>query len=158
LTSSRSRSLSWEFKKRGDETLVIFNGQVDEVTDFTPLEKISGKVTFDLAGVRRFNSEGVRRWINFIRELDAVTKLSFVRCSLAVVTQLNLIRGFQGKAKIRSFYAPYVCVASGETEDRLLNIEDISDPLNPPVFQGDHGEMELDDIAERYFAFITCSD
>jgi hypothetical protein len=153
--TDRNRALSWDFKKRGNETLVVFEGQVDEVTDFTPLKTLKGRCIFDLAAVRRFNSEGVRRWINFMRELEAVTELTFVRCSLAVVNQLNLIRGFQGKAKIRSFYAPYVCVASGETEDRLLNVEDISDPLNPPVFQGEHGELELDDIAERYFAFLT---
>lgn len=155
---ARAQALTWEFKKRGDETLVIFDGQVDEVSDFSSLGTLTGKITFDLAAVRRFNSEGVRRWINFIRSLDEVSELSFVRCSLAVVTQLNMIRGFQGRARVRSFYAPYVCVASGDTEDRLLNVEDITDPLNPPVFEGQEGEMELDDIAERYFAFLKTND
>jgi len=156
--SSRGRPLSWEFKKRADETLVIFEGQVDEVADFSSLGALSGNVTFDLAGIRRFNSEGVRRWINFVRSLDAVTTLVLARCSLAVVTQLNMIKGFQGKGKVSSFYAPYVCVTTGETEDRLLVVEDISDPLNPPVFEGDEGDLELDDIAERYFAFLKTND
>jgi hypothetical protein len=155
---ARSQALTWEFKKRGDETLVIFDGRVDGVSDFSSLGTLTGKITFDLAAVRRFNSEGVRRWINFIRTLDEVIELSFVRCSSAVVTQLNMIREFQGRARVRSFYAPYVCVASGETEDRLFNVEDITDPLNPPVFEGQEGEMELDDIAERYFAFLKTND
>lgn len=158
MERDKSKTLTWEFKKRGDETLVIFDGHVDETADLVPLKTLSGKVVFDLAGIRRFNSEGVRRWIQLIRELDAVTELTFLRCSLAVVTQLNLIRGFHGKGKVKSFYAPYVCTTSGETEERLLKVEDVPDPLNPPVFQGESGELELDDIAERYFAFIKGGD
>jgi hypothetical protein len=155
LTASKQRTLTWTTKDRGSDTLITFNGNVDESTDFSPLEQLQGNVTFDLAGIKRFNSEGVRRWIILIRKLDSLlSELTFVRCSLPVVTQLNLIRGFQGKASVKSFYAPYVCNETGDVEERLLIVQDIADPLNPPVFHSENGDFELDDIAERYFSFL----
>ena len=54
----------------------------------------------------------------------------------------------------RSFYAPYYCKNNGELEDRLLTQDAISDPLNPPTFPCENGEMELDEVPERYFAFL----
>jgi antitoxin HicB len=154
-SSSRGRAaLTWVTKQRGKGTLVLFDGDVDERVDFRALHSLTGAVTFDLAGVHRFNSEGVRAWIEFITGLKRVTSLAFVRCSIAVIQQLNLFHGIKGKAEIRSFYAPYVCAESGEEELRLLTTEEIKDPLNPPSYRGDSGEMELDETPERYLAFL----
>jgi anti-anti-sigma regulatory factor len=153
----RNRQLTWKIEKRGDTTLIVFSGEVDETSDFTSLESLSGKVVFDLAGIRRMNSEGVRLWINFLKALGGVSDLSFVRCSLPVVTQINMVRGFRGKAEIRSFYAPYICEATGLEEERLLTREEVPDPLHPPTFPCEGGVQELDDIPERYFAFLLDS-
>lgn len=146
--------LVWELKKQSDGMLVIISGDLNENSRLHEFPQLSGNVTFDLAGIRRINSEGVRLWIGFVRKLDAISPLIFVRCSVAFVTQLNMIHGFQGKAEIHSFYAPYLCPETGEEQEQLLTREAIKDPGNPPTFPCDGGTLELDDIPEKYFAFL----
>lgn len=150
----RNQFLTWEIRKKGNETLVIFSGEVDESADFAPLASLSGMVTFDLAGIRRLNSEGIRRWTELIKNLKAVTKLVLVRCSIPMVNQLNMIRGLLGNAEVRSFYAPYICQQTGEEKRLLLTKEDVPNPLDPPRFPCEKGELQLDEIAERYFSFL----
>lgn len=147
-------SLTFETRDTDEGKLIIFNGEVDETSDFSSLKNLTGKVTFDLEKIERFNSEGIRRWVKFIRGLDEVTELVLVKCSVAVVAQLNLIRGLKGKVWVHSFYIPYICVDTGEEELHLLVAEDIEDPNNPPMPEGEHGELELDDLPERYFSFL----
>lgn len=134
--------------------MVSFEGPVDERADFDELAGLTGHVTFDLAGLTRFNSEGVRRWIQFLRSLKSVLHLEFVRCSPALVDQLNMIRGTEGEAEIRSFYAPYICQVTGEVKLVLLKAKDVEDPLTPPTLTCEHGEMELDDNPRRYLGFL----
>ncbi len=146
---------TWQIKKQGDRTLVIFSGDLNEEVDLSPLADLRGTVTFDMADVRRINSEGVTRWVNFVQHLEQQTQLAFIRCSVAVITQVNMIRGFYGHGQVKSFYAPYICRNSGEEEERLLSCEDLQDPLNPPVFHEGEKELELDEFPERYFAFLV---
>lgn len=151
----KNQSLSWDVKKQSDKTLIIFTGDVDETCDFTGLKGLTGEVVFDLASVRRLNSEGVRRWVSFIRGLDGVDTLIFTKCSIPLVNQFNMVRGMHEGAEIRSFYAPYISDASGHEQRMLLTMEDLKDPRHPPTLPTDHGEMRLDEIPERYFAFLT---
>jgi hypothetical protein len=146
-------SLTYETKKSDDGTVVTFIGEVDETADFSQLTDLSGQVTFQLEQIERFNSEGIRRWVKFIRELE-VSELILEKCSVPVVTQLNLIRGLKGKVWVKSFYIPYVCIESGEEELHLLRAEDIDDPTNPPTPKSENGTLELDDLPERYFSFL----
>jgi hypothetical protein len=146
-------SLTYETKTSDDGTQVIFTGEVDETADFSQLTGLSGQVTFNLEEIERFNSEGIRRWVKFIRELE-VSELILEKCSVPVVTQLNLIRGLKGKVWVKSFYIPYVCIESGEEELHLLHADDIDDPTNPPTPEGENGTLELDDLPERYFSFL----
>jgi anti-anti-sigma regulatory factor len=148
-------TLTFTTEETEDGVMVTFNGEVDETADFSPLAGLTGKVTFDLQHVDRFNSEGIRRWVNFIRQLDQVEELVLVKCSVPVVTQLNLIRGLKGRVWVHSFYLPYVCVETGEEEMHLLCVEDIEDPANPPMPPSEPGKtLELDDLPERYFSFL----
>jgi eukaryotic-like serine/threonine-protein kinase len=151
----QQRSVVWETKFIEGGTWVFFTGDVDERSDFDELTRtLKGSVTFDLAGVRRLNSEGVRRWIKFVGSLQNITALSFVRCSIPVVTQMNLIKGFVGAAQIRSFYAPFICEAVGKEEQHLLTPADVA-AGHPPTFPCEGGVLELDDVPERYFAFLN---
>lgn len=147
-------SLTFETRATDDGTVVVFAGEVDETSDFSELESLTGKITFDLEKVERFNSEGTRRWVNFIRALSA-DEIVLVKCSVPVVAQLNLIRGLKGKVWVHSFYIPFVCIESGEEEMHLLYADDIDDPSNPPMPESEEGRtLELDDLPERYFAFL----
>jgi hypothetical protein len=70
-----------------------------------------------------------------------------------------MIFNFRGAAKVRSFYAPYVCDACGHEEEKLLDVQ--------AQFPGGVGKvpefaceqcgapMEFDDLPERYLSFLA---
>jgi hypothetical protein len=153
--------LSWRIQERPGETAVAFFGEVDENTDFGALlGRLRGPLVFELGAVRRINSCGVREWVNFVRELDRTSSaVTFVACSPAFVNQLNTIYNFRGAAKVRSFLAPYVCTRCKHEEDKLLEVEAHFPGRHrePPAFACSRcaAPMELDDLPERYLAFLN---
>lgn len=157
----KQRTVTWSMQEQGKNITVVFEGEINETFQFEKLvdklQESGGALTFDLAGIRRLNSVGVRQWVNFMRALsdvDEITEMNFVRCAVPVVSQINMIHEFLGRAKVLSFYAPYAHSETGDEEHRLLDVKDITDPSNPPVFKDDDGEWELDEIPERYFEFM----
>ena len=81
VTAASDPALSWRVVDGGVYELA---GEIDEHADFTPLlARMSGHVVFDLARLRRINSQGVRAWIDFLRDVPVRT-LVFRRCSPAV--------------------------------------------------------------------------
>jgi len=152
-------ALSWRIKERPGLTTVEFVGEIDENADFIELRrKLRGAVAFQLAEVRRINSCGVREWVNFVRDLPHVTDLSFSHCSPAIVTQLNMIYNFRGSARIRSFYAPYVCEACGAEEEKLVDVPGPAGGRQElPSFACSQcgATMEFDDLPERYLSFLA---
>ena len=75
-------------------------------------------------------------------------------CTSFHLTDHRWIKGFNGKGNIQSFYAPYYCLEAGVAEEKLLTPMQLLNPLIPPKFPCEGGVLELDDIAERYFAFL----
>jgi hypothetical protein len=151
-------ALSWRIKERPGLTTVEFVGEIDENADFIELRRrLRGAVAFQLAEVRRINSCGVREWVNFVRDLPHVTDLSFSHCSPAIVTQLNMIYNFRGAARIRSFYAPYVCDRCGQEEEKLVDVSSQATSGHElPSFTCTCGAvMEFDDLPERYLSFLA---
>ncbi len=152
-------ALSWRIKERPGLTTVEFVGEIDENADFIELRRrLRGAVAFQLAEVRRINSCGVREWVNFVRDLPQVTDLSFSHCSPAIVTQLNMIYNFRGSARIRSFYAPYVCESCGQEEEKLVDVAAQNGGKQEiPTFACSQcgATMEFDDLPERYLSFLA---
>lgn len=152
----KGQPLSWTVDERDDATTVCFSGVLDERTNLSALNGLNGKVCFDLSGVNRINSVGVTQWVTFVEDLEGVSELRLVRCSVPVVNQLNMIRKFRGGGQIESFHAPYVSTATGEEQHILLTAADLNDPLKPPTFPCDAGgELVLGDVPERYFHFLA---
>jgi anti-anti-sigma regulatory factor len=152
--------LSWQVRERPGLTVVEFTGEIDEHAEFAALAgRLRGAVVFQLAEVRRINSCGVREWVNFVRDLRDVTDLTFTHCSPAIVTQLNMIFNFRGAAKVRSFFAPYICDGCGFEEDKLLDVQAqfAAGPAEPPSFPCEQcgGEMAFDELPERYLSFLA---
>ncbi len=156
-----SVALSWRIKERPGFTTVEFFGEIDENADFTELRRrLKGAVVFHLGDVRRINSCGVREWVNFVRDVPGVTELTFTHCSPAIVTQLNMIYNFRGQAKVRSFYAPYICENCNNEEEKLLDVQSQfpgGEVGSVPEFECENcnDEMEFDDLPERYLSFLT---
>jgi hypothetical protein len=155
-------ALSWRVKERPGLTVVEFFGEIDENADFADLRRrLKGPVVFHLAEVRRINSCGVREWVDFVRQVPAVSELAFSHCSPAIVIQLNMIYNFRGQARVRSFLAPYLCQVCGHEEDKLLDVEQHFPPpprraFTPPEFKCEKcsGPMQFDELPERYLCFL----
>ncbi len=154
-------ALSWRIKERPGFTTVEFFGEIDENADFAELRRrLTGNVVFHLAEVRRMNSCGVREWVNFVRDLPNVEELTFTHCSPAIVTQLNMINNFRGAARVRSFYAPYVCDECGNEEEKLLDVQSQfpngnTNRVPPHICSKCQKPMDFDDLPERYLSFLN---
>jgi hypothetical protein len=153
-------ALSWRVKERAGFTTVEFVGEIDEHANLAVLGgRLRGSVVFHLGEVRRINSCGVREWVNFVSGLPTVSELVLTNCSPAIVAQLNMIFNFRGRAKVRSFFAPYVCERCNTESEKLLEVsthfpEGIG---KVPELKCDQcgAAMELDDIPERYLQFLA---
>jgi hypothetical protein len=158
---AESVALSWRIKERPGFTTVEFFGEIDENADFAELgRRLKGAVVFHLAEVRRIISCGVREWVNFVRDLPSVTELTFTHCSPAIVTQLNMIYNFRGQAKVRSFYAPYICESCNHEEEKLLDVQSQfpsgrTDRVPDFTCEKCNQPMEFDDLPERYLSFLS---
>jgi hypothetical protein len=158
---TESIPLSWRIKERPGFTTVEFTGEIDENADFAELKRrLRGSVVFHLGEVRRINSCGVREWVNFVRDLPNVGELTFSHCSPAIVTQLNMIYNFRGRARVRSFYAPYICEQCHNEEEKLLDVQSQFPDGNSgrvPDFECEscRRTMEFDDLPERYLSFLS---
>ena len=149
-------SLRWTVAATDQGARVELSGEIDENADFPALARaLDGEVELDLAGVTRINSCGVREWVNFVRTLPSITRLDLVRCPPAIVAQLNTIYNFRGRARVRSLLVPYVCEPCGVEEQRLVEV-DAGRRVTLPHFLCERcgGTLEIDDLPERYLAFL----
>ncbi len=153
-----SERLEWTIADNGGMTLVHLNGPVNEDADFAPLSaELQARlhVRFDLSGIARINSCGVREWVNFIRSLPGTCNIEIEKCTPAVVSQLNMISNFAGNARVLSVHAPFVCDNCGNEEDVLVLIQPGQIPtLEEASCNNCGGPMEFDDVEDSYFAFV----
>jgi len=132
-------------------------GVIDGTFDLHPLLGDHEIVLFDLEGVSRITSFGVREWRTALRHLGS-QYLCFVGCRPSVVSQFNLVPGFACGGELISFYLPYVCPACNHVAEELLDLradETSVDSLEPPPVRCARcGEaMEFDDIPAAYFKY-----
>ena len=123
------------------------------------LSQIQGRLLLiDMAEIERINSCGVRDWVNWNNQIQALgIGVILLRCSPVVVSQANMVTNFAADAFIHSFYAPYVHPDTGEEQSVLLFTEEIrkSNPVSAPKIYNENGEeLEFDEFEESYFAFI----
>ena len=124
------------------------------------LSQIQGKLLLiDMSEIERINSCGVRDWVNWLNQVQALgMTVVLLRCSPTVVSQANMVANFAADAFIHSFYAPYVHPDTGEEQCKLILTEDIRNlkPVKAPRFHDEKGvELEFDEFEDSYFAFIN---
>lgn len=135
---------------------VVVEGDVDDDTDLGVLESLSGPVELNLAGARRFNSGGVRVWVEALCRLAATGPITCVECSVAVIRQLNMIGTFLGHATVRSFYAPMCCERCDFEGNHLCLADEIrqAGTIAPPPCPCCGACMALDEPEVRYLLFL----
>ena len=142
-------------------TYIRIQGVIDEDNALAELtNQLQGSVLLlDLAEVERINSCGVRDWVNWLNNLTAMgLRVVMMRCSPAIINQVNMVTNFSGDAIIHSFFAPYFNPETDEEKSVLLFTRDLigQRPVKAPrVTCEETGyPMEFDDCEESYFAFV----
>jgi anti-anti-sigma regulatory factor len=146
-------------ERRSGANLVRLTGTLDEHNQLDEITaQVSGaEVLINLSGVDRINSSGTRDWVNWLKSLEARgVRPTLVACSPAVVTQLNLVKNFAGRAIVKSFQAPYHCAACARDKLLLINVSEMRGRATaPPCTCDDCGKaMVLADEAGTYFSFV----
>lgn len=152
-------NLRWSIDEHGiSARRLVLAGAVTEHADFSFVRALppTQALALDLEGIEQVNSCGVREWIQFIAELErAQIPFELLRCSPAIVRQLNMVSNFKGTGAVRSIVAPYYCEACGHEEYRVLELSGAGAPrLEETVTCSGCGEpAEFDDIPSTYLAF-----
>jgi hypothetical protein len=135
---------------------VTIVGSVDEDSDLSVLNHLRGRVELNLRGLRRFNSVGIRFWMDAMRALTERAHVVAIECSRSVIDQMNMIRGFLGGATVRSFYGPMRCERCDVDHDHLFDRKECAELGGlPPVPCPRCGvAMDLDDLEDSFVLFI----
>src|SRR5260221_414506 len=136
------------------KTLVSIAGVVDEHADLSALVPLTGRIEINLRGVRRFNSVGVRVWVDAMRGLGQRGQVVFVECSTSVINQLNMITGFLGRGRVASFVAAMRCEACDADVDYLFDRVECDDGLPVAPCPRCARAMDLDDDEAQYLLFL----
>jgi hypothetical protein len=160
--SVTAHKLTWRREQDGRGDLFLLDGVLDESSRESLKGLAAGlgaEVAFDLAGLRRINSLGVRFWVEFMKGLGGHA-VSFRRCAPAFVEQLNAVLDFRGNAKVESIMAPYMCEKCGTVQYEELSVgADVQKgrDLAPPSrsCKKCDSAMIFDDIPERYLQFLA---
>jgi len=145
-----------KIQQQAGRTQVTISGVVDESVDLASLKGLTGHLEFNLKDVRRFNSAGVRVWIDVLRELDEKCQLSFVECPATVIDQLNMINGFLASGAVRSFYGVMICEHCDTEVDHLFDTKECRelDRLEPVNCDKCKRKMDLDADEDQYLLFM----
>ena len=149
--------LSWSLSPRGGMVVLALSGELNEKSNLVPNQlQLPDELVIDLAGIVRINSWGVRHWLRFLTALrQAGKRFTLERCSVPVVTQLNMVANFGGGAEVRSIYAPYHCPRCARDAQRLIELgPDAPEQIQAPFPCPRCGtQMEFDDLPEAYLTF-----
>ena len=161
LTASQRERLAhitqWEIIDETERTRIVIKGDITEAVSFAELlPSVVGRVSFDMSQVRYMNSLGVREWVDFLDKANA-QGYEFHACSVAFILQASMVMGVLGRGTVVSFFAPYVCEDCEHQDEPLLQSATIlAADYEPPTLACPEcdGSMVLDDIPERYLAFL----
>jgi len=150
--------LNWKITARGpDRTVVLLYGEITESVTFGELTQLRGRVAFDLAGIRRINSFGVRELLNFLDTLLKSCQIEAERCSSAVVMQLNMLPELCSKLRVRSILVPLECPRCLHEHEIVIEMGVPGKVPKIPTTSCDRCKtpMQLSEPEDRYFAFVV---
>ncbi|HUS67997.1 MAG TPA: PilZ domain-containing protein [Kofleriaceae bacterium] len=145
----------------GGGVLVTAQGDFTEAVNFAALaERLAPEqqIVFDMARVRYVSSAGVKAWCDLVAMLGG-KKYVFRHISLAFASQASMVPMVLGEGTVLSAEAPYHCPTCQRDELRLLETKSLfieEGNVTPPVLRciGCGGELEFDDVPNRYFAYL----
>ncbi|MCX5742707.1 MAG: hypothetical protein NT062_09445 [Proteobacteria bacterium] len=119
----QNQKFSLEKATFGAITLLTLQGTLDHAFEGRKVAEDvnTKKLVVSMADVARFASWGMSEWMDFLR-ITAERDLYLVECSTYAVSQINLVTGLLGQAKLVSFYASYRCGSCSEEFQTLFLI------------------------------------
>lgn len=154
----RFGNLSVEITQTPQEVTYKFSGDVDEHFRQKDVPRIRAqKITFILEDVNNFNSCGIREWIYLIRDIGELGSLRFLKCSVTMIDQINMVPDSLGSGVVESFFAPYYCEDHNEV-NRLIVVKDHFANIAARKAPDMHCEqckksLEFDALEDSYFLF-----
>jgi len=148
----------------GGAVIVVVQGDITEAVDLGPLAmrlRNEQRIVFDMAGVRYVSSAGVKAWADVISTLDG-KEYAFRHCSIAFASQAAMVPMVIGSGRVLSLEAPYHCTSCDRDDLRLPETRALlreghnitrAELIAPHVL----GELEFDDLPNRYFAFLRAA-
>lgn len=110
-----------EIVQTDQRAIYTFEGALDERFRFREIPLVAApSIVFVLRDVGSLNSMGVREWVYFVRQFDTKREHLFREVSVAFVDQLNTVPQMLGRARVKSFLAPFYCPACDEEVNELL--------------------------------------
>jgi len=142
---------------------ICFKGGFDEDLDIESiLPEIKPNMVFDMEGIHKITSFGVKLWIDFLKKIPDSYEISYVNCSISFVDQANMISNFVQKGQIKSYHAPFICKNENEFDVTLKTGEvgySEEEYLVKDIKCKQCGaESELDEFPEDYFGFLGLED
>ncbi|MDB4961825.1 MAG: hypothetical protein JWP01_1824 [Myxococcales bacterium] len=117
------------------------------------------KVIVDMRRTRRLASWGMSEWAEFLR-ITADYDLYLVECSTYAVSQINLVTGLLGHAKLVSYYASYRCSNCTQELETLFVVPSEGESIrNLPNSSRDcptcRGQAKLEEYPAAFFETIA---
>jgi len=149
--------LEWNYRSVDGRARVVATGVIDEMADMhIPIDEW-GPIEFDLGGVRRINSVGVREFRSLMARLRD-REIRITRCPVVMVEQANSIAGFFGAARVESLFVPMLCAPCRREHRLLVTVADYRARGVPVSSCSECGHgLELDDDEGFYFSFLGIS-
>jgi len=160
-------SIQFKSFNHGEECTVVVDGQIDENSDFSKVQVGAASTIFlDLQNVSSLNSMGLKKWLEWVRDIRDGRQLFFRNCPRPVVDQMNILNGFLPMgAIVESFSVPYYCGECSHEENYLATrgkdfLEGtvdkkegvlLTEKKECPICQA---KMEWDIIPQKYFSFL----
>lgn len=155
------KSLQLNQKQQAGKTTITLVGQIDENSDYSSVAFTGVKeAVFQFEGVSLINSTGLQRWVKFMEAIPASIAVSFEKCPVRVINQINMFPGFLAgrSVSINSFFAPYYCEKCDRSSHILLDAKTHFAKPAPgaPLTRCEKcgGDMEFDGIEKKFFLFM----
>ncbi len=154
-----ARPFSWRVEESAGRTIITLLGVLRADSDLSPLALLSGDVMFRMRDFRRISSDSVQRWIELMRGLPHVTRISLVECPVSFIHQANLITNLLERQEVLSFFAPYLCEKCGLDEEQLIDVAahlQGGAARQPPPFlcSACSNPLVFDDLVDHFFSFL----
>jgi hypothetical protein len=139
-------------------TVVSLDGVVDESFNLSELTDLQKNSDFFCMGVRRINSTGIKKWINYFNGLrEKKYAFTFHQLSPGLVEQFNLISNFGCGGTVVSVTLPYTCKSCGTANPVIKEKSEVVgidlEKVDWPCASCGQTALEFDDLADEYLNF-----